>query len=236
MATGSDNVFPKVILAEGAAPATPASGQVKAYAKADGLLYSKDDAGVETLMSGGAGGSLTVQDEGTPLATAATTMNFVGAGVVASGAGATKTITISGGAFDPDTHMPWHINLLPYISKSNTNWDTFGVSLYPHMDSTGAQNAEIAFDVVLAAGTWAISLIHHQDTNRGIYTISLDASSVGTIDGYAASATTNVRSTVTGISVATTGKKELKLKMATKNASSSSYFGLVGLIVLRRTA
>lgn len=54
--TASDNVFPKVILSEGAAPATPATGQVKMYAKADGLLYSKDDAGVETPLSGGGGG------------------------------------------------------------------------------------------------------------------------------------------------------------------------------------
>ena len=44
-----------------------------------------------------ASGSLTVQDEGTPLATSATTMNFVGAGVTATGTGATKTITIPGG-------------------------------------------------------------------------------------------------------------------------------------------
>jgi hypothetical protein len=43
------------------------------------------------------GWSLTVSDEGTPLATAATTLDFVGAGVTASGTGATKTITISGG-------------------------------------------------------------------------------------------------------------------------------------------
>ena len=42
-------------------------------------------------------GGITVQDEGTPLATAASTLNFVGAGVSATGTGATKTITISGG-------------------------------------------------------------------------------------------------------------------------------------------
>jgi hypothetical protein len=41
---------------EAAAPATPAAAQVRLYAKADGLLYSKDDAGAETLVSGGAGG------------------------------------------------------------------------------------------------------------------------------------------------------------------------------------
>ena len=46
---------------------------------------------------GGGGGGVTVQDEGVTLATTATTLNFVGAGVVASGTGATKTITIAGG-------------------------------------------------------------------------------------------------------------------------------------------
>lgn len=45
----------------------------------------------------GGGGGITVQEEGTPLSTAATTLNFVGSGVTASGTGATKTITISGG-------------------------------------------------------------------------------------------------------------------------------------------
>ena len=48
-----------------------------------------------TTISGGS--SLTVQDEGSSLSTAATTLNFVGAGVTASGTGATKTITIAGG-------------------------------------------------------------------------------------------------------------------------------------------
>ena len=47
-------------------------------------------------QTGGGGSSLTVQDEGSALSTA-TTLNFVGAGVTASGTGATKTITISGG-------------------------------------------------------------------------------------------------------------------------------------------
>lgn len=45
---------------------------------------------------GGSGSAITVQDEGTPLTTAATTLNFTGAGVTASGAGATKTIDIPG--------------------------------------------------------------------------------------------------------------------------------------------
>jgi hypothetical protein len=46
----------------------------------------------------GSGTALTVEDEGTPLATAADTLNFVGDGVTASGTGSTKTITIPGDA------------------------------------------------------------------------------------------------------------------------------------------
>lgn len=41
---------------EMAAPSTPGAAKVALYAKADGLLYSKDDAGTETLVSGGTGG------------------------------------------------------------------------------------------------------------------------------------------------------------------------------------
>jgi hypothetical protein len=44
----------KIQYAEVAAPSTPAANKVVTYAKADGLMYSKDDAGAETLMSGGA--------------------------------------------------------------------------------------------------------------------------------------------------------------------------------------
>ena len=43
------------------------------------------------------GSSLTIQEEGSSLSTAATTLNFVGSAVTASGSGATKTITISAG-------------------------------------------------------------------------------------------------------------------------------------------
>jgi hypothetical protein len=61
------------------------------------VFWSED--GGATIVGGmlGSGGSaLTVSDEGTPLATAADTLDFVGAGVTASGTGATKTITIPG--------------------------------------------------------------------------------------------------------------------------------------------
>src|SRR6056300_1244379 len=49
---------------------------------------------------GSAASALTVQEEGSALTTAATTLNFVGSAVTASGTGTTKTITISDGGTD----------------------------------------------------------------------------------------------------------------------------------------
>lgn len=48
----------KVPFIEAAAPSTPAASRVVIYAKSDGLMYSKDDAGAETLMSSGGSGSV----------------------------------------------------------------------------------------------------------------------------------------------------------------------------------
>jgi len=57
-----------------------------------------DAQGRITSASNGTGGSgIIVQDEGSSLSTSGTTLNFVGSGVVASGTGAVKTITIAGG-------------------------------------------------------------------------------------------------------------------------------------------
>ena len=51
---------------------------------------------VITRVAVGSGGGVTVEDEGVALTGDATTFNFVGAGVTATGAGAEKTITIPG--------------------------------------------------------------------------------------------------------------------------------------------
>lgn len=79
----SDNVFPVVLFAEGSAPATPAAGELKLYAKADGNLYFKNDAGVETQAGGGSGTG--AWNSYTPALTAATTNPTLGTGASATG-------------------------------------------------------------------------------------------------------------------------------------------------------
>ena len=51
----SEQAYPSTRYTEAAAPATPASGEVIIYAKADGSLYQKDDAGTETALGGASG-------------------------------------------------------------------------------------------------------------------------------------------------------------------------------------
>ena len=68
------------------------------YNPSTGNLTATKFTGDGSALTGISGsGGVTVQDEGSALSTQASTLNFVGSGVVASGSGATKTITISGG-------------------------------------------------------------------------------------------------------------------------------------------
>ncbi len=50
---------------EVATPSTPASGKVRVYSKSNGLMYSQDDAGNETLMSNTSGTVVQVEDTST---------------------------------------------------------------------------------------------------------------------------------------------------------------------------
>ena len=100
--------------------------------------------------------------------------------------------------------------------------------------SDGAQSDSISFDFACGAGTYEIDLYHLPFQNRGIYTVRIDGTSVGTIDGYAASLSP-ARGSITGVAL-TAGAHVITLLMATKNASSSGFLGMVERLLLTRTA
>lgn len=81
------------------------AAQVTTLSTTSFLVLLSRDAGTTWYGGwwGGAGSSLTIKDEGSSLATAATSIDFVGAGVTASGVLAAKTVTIPGGATASDT-------------------------------------------------------------------------------------------------------------------------------------
>ncbi len=88
-----------------------------------------------TTISGGS--SLTVQDEGSSLSTAATTLNFVGAGVTASGTGATKTITIAGGGGGSTAVEMFKINYATNGNLSSISDKSSGISSVSIDSATG---------------------------------------------------------------------------------------------------
>ena len=83
------------------APAANQFVYITAYQYVGRTLRSQIDDG----SIGGGGSDLTIQEEGSSLSTAATTINFVGNAVTATGNGATKTITINtaGSTLDIDS-------------------------------------------------------------------------------------------------------------------------------------
>ena len=76
-----------------------------------------DSAYVQARQSGG---EITIQEEGVSLSTAATTLNFVGSGVTASGAGTTKTITISGGGSGGTTGTINNVKADTFVGDNST--------------------------------------------------------------------------------------------------------------------
>lgn len=140
----------------------------------------------------------------------------------------------------PDV-LPWLIDVDVFMTAiSHVNWDDLFLStLMIHgaqKASLGNINDEICFDVVLAKGTWTLEIMLAKGAECGIMTVYLDATSIGTIDGYDASRIWNARSSLTSISIAANGKKRLKLKITGKNALASNYYGEIQHIQFRRTA
>ena len=85
-----------------------------------------------TTISGGGGSAITVQDEGSSLSTAATTLNFVGSGVTASGTSGTKTITISGGGGGGSANVNTDVVVNTFNGDSSTT--AFTLSSEPSTD------------------------------------------------------------------------------------------------------
>ena len=81
-----------------------------------------------TFTSSAAGSTLTIQDEGSTLSTDATTLNFVGTGVVASGTGATKTITINSGGAAATVYQYTDAGMSEFEYTASANQTTFSGS------------------------------------------------------------------------------------------------------------
>lgn len=160
--------------------------------------------------------------------------------------GAIPTAAIAAAAVTPDKlgSLDWYKSI-PGISFSSTiagTWSRLGssgttISTMGVAQSAGAQNEEVQYKAVLQAGTYTVLIQADKDVNRGIYTVSVDGVSAGTVDTYSATRVVSQYGTVTtALTVATSKLVSVNVKMATKNASSSGYFADLYSIEFIRTA
>ena len=96
MATKSFGIKELNLLSSSGTPTLTSSSNLNLTANTVAITGNLTVSG--TVNGGSITGGVTVQDEGSALSTSATTLNFVGSGVVATGTGSEKTITIAGGA------------------------------------------------------------------------------------------------------------------------------------------
>ena len=148
-----------------------------------GTNITYDSATGVISSTGGGGGSLTIEDEGVALTTAATTLNFVGAGVTASGTGAEKTITISGGGGSgASSTFSLALSMLDSSGRTGTNVTTrLGVGDPVYYDSdagywTGAVDSAdgVASHVIVKYNTSGSTF---EIAQSGIHDLDSDGSS-----------------------------------------------------------
>ena len=124
----------------------PSDGEVLTY---DGTL------GVNVWSA--ASGGVTVKEEGTALTTDASSLNFVGNGVVASGTGADKTITIT------DTNTTYS------VGDGGLTQKNFTTTLKTHLDSI-----EASADVTDATNVAAAGAVMEGDTTTASMSFVVD--------------------------------------------------------------
>ena len=120
------------------------------------------------------GGEITVKDEGSALSTAASTLNFVGAGVVASGSGAEKTITIAGGSTGVDSAATINLIDSDYVQARMLGINSSKITEFKYIADSG----DTVFQGNDANGNaLAISATNHEVYLNGIRLLSGDFTS-----------------------------------------------------------
>ena len=199
---------------------------------------------VPQAPSGGSGSAHIIEDPSGTDMTARGPLQFVGATVTDDSVNDRTLVTISGGSSD----TPWLQQIIPTVgpptSTAGGAWSNVvaaGVLTGGWFQSSGALNDEAVWNVMVAPGTWRLDVTYYRDTNRGIETWALDDgagtyTTLGTLDQYGGGATNLVHS-LTGLVVGGSAvNRKLRVKAASKNASSSAYYILIQSIHLLRTA
>ncbi len=133
-----------------------------------------------------------------------------------------------------------HITIIPlnYDSVGQGTWVTnldVANLLSMRVRNSSANDADnISYKVSLGAGTYSLRMIYEKNSDAPIVDFDIDATEVGSVDTYGSG--NNHEDTTTGIVIADSGLKTLKVRADGKNGSSSGYELRIILLSLWRTA
>lgn len=150
----------------------------------------------------------------------------------------TQQITTSGGG-DPGEG---HINMLPfnYSAIGQGTWvNQVNTSSYMNgwfANTSNSDGDNVEYKTYLAAGTYSLRILSLKAPGSPVLDVDIDGVEVASFDLYASSNQYNQLNDQTGITVATSGIKTIKLRADGKNGSSSGYAAYIQCIALWRTA
>lgn len=134
-----------------------------------------------------------------------------------------------------------------HITISPENYDSIGAGAHSFSASTarthnvafyssGANLDNVSYKVYLAAGTYSIRFNLVTADNQCIMDVDIDGVEVASWDLYTVPFTNNVLKTQTGIVIAASGLKTLRIRADGKNAASAAFYYDLSGIALWRTA
>jgi len=134
-----------------------------------------------------------------------------------------------------------HITIIPlsYDSIGQGAWNWYKESNYLlnglFVNGSNADGDSVNYKVYLEKGTYTLLYVSNTNNNYGITGIYIDEDHIVDFDCYSAGLVITVSNKQTGIVIANSGLKTLKVKINGKNPLSSDYYTGIEYIALWRT-
>lgn len=123
-----------------------------------------------------------------------------------------------------DIDLPWCIPIDPAkVAPYSATGFASQLGLAGNYAQMTALNDEAVFKLLFGPGTWTFNLWRTLFSSYGILTVSIDGTTVATLDNYSGAPINPGFVATTGITISAPGVYDVKLKTTSKNASSSNY-------------
>jgi hypothetical protein len=110
------------------------------------------------------------------------------------------------------------------IDSGTTTQANQRYGIYGYASSAPALGYSFRTGLWLRAGTYTLSWLGATSNSQGIFTVKVNNSSVGTVDGYSAALTYNTILSIASVVIATSGWQQIDMEATSKQGASSGYY------------